>query len=82
MFSFLGLEYDVVIKLRGELFDDVGGPSTDRVPEKYHIYMADNSRISIAGLNTSNVDYVAKSIAECLGASKTHSTGQPAQARL
>lgn len=34
--------------------------------EKYHIYMADNSRISIAGLNPRNVEYVARSIAEVL----------------
>lgn len=34
--------------------------------EQYHIYMADNSRISIAGLNKQNVDYVGKSITDCL----------------
>jgi hypothetical protein len=34
--------------------------------EKYHIYMADNSRISIAGLNEGNLEYVARSIAQCL----------------
>jgi hypothetical protein len=34
--------------------------------EEYHIYMAGNSRVSIAGLNTKNVDYVARSIAEVL----------------
>ncbi|KAE8147855.1 pyridoxal phosphate-dependent transferase [Aspergillus avenaceus] len=50
MFGFLGLSPYVVNKLK----------------EKYHVYMASNSRISIAGLNPSNVDYVARSIAECL----------------
>ncbi|TVY83890.1 Cytoplasmic aspartate aminotransferase [Lachnellula suecica] len=30
--------------------------------DKYHIYMADTSRISIAGLNDSNVEYVAGAI--------------------
>ncbi|KAJ5206498.1 aminotransferase [Penicillium cf. griseofulvum] len=50
MFGFLGLSPSVVLKLR----------------EKYHIYMADNSRISIAGLNKQNVDYVGKSITDCL----------------
>ncbi|KAJ6162598.1 hypothetical protein N7497_002577 [Penicillium chrysogenum] len=50
MFGFLGLSPSVVLRLR----------------EQYHIYMADNSRISIAGLNNQNVDYVGKSIAECL----------------
>ncbi|KAL4807226.1 pyridoxal phosphate-dependent transferase [Aspergillus unguis] len=50
MFGFLGLEREAVRVLK----DD------------YHIYMAENSRISIAGLNTANVDYVAKSIGEVL----------------
>ncbi|KAL2398606.1 Aspartate aminotransferase, mitochondrial [Exophiala dermatitidis] len=52
MFGFLGLSEEVVLKLR----------------EQYHIYMADNSRISIAGLNESNVAYVAKAITHSLGA--------------
>lgn len=34
------------------------------VLEKYHIYMADTSRISLAGLNEHNVEYVAKSMDE------------------
>ncbi|KAJ5169997.1 aminotransferase [Penicillium coprophilum] len=50
MFGFLGLSPSVVLKLR----------------EKYHIYMADNSRISIAGLNRENVEYVGQSITDCL----------------
>ncbi|PYI03157.1 aromatic-amino-acid aminotransferase [Aspergillus sclerotiicarbonarius CBS 121057] len=50
MFGFLGLEPDVVLQLK----------------DKYHIYMAANSRVSIAGLNEKNVEYVARSIAECL----------------
>ncbi|KAJ5623635.1 Aspartate aminotransferase [Penicillium lividum] len=50
MFGFLGLSHEVVLKLR----------------EQHHIYMADNSRISIAGLNAGNVEYVARSITQCL----------------
>ncbi|KAM0187770.1 hypothetical protein ACHAPI_010998 [Fusarium lateritium] len=50
MFGFLGLSPNVVKELR----------------ETYHIYMADNSRISLAGLNESNVAYVAASIAACV----------------
>ncbi|KAI4717783.1 hypothetical protein E4T48_06060 [Aureobasidium sp. EXF-10727] len=50
MFGFLGLTPEVVTRLR----------------EDFHIYMASNSRISIAGLNVSNVDYVARSIKACL----------------
>ncbi|KAK5023282.1 Aspartate aminotransferase, cytoplasmic [Exophiala sideris] len=50
MFAFVGLSPKTVIELR----------------ERYHIYMADNSRISIAGLTDANVAYVARAIAECL----------------
>ncbi|KAL2834266.1 pyridoxal phosphate-dependent transferase [Aspergillus cavernicola] len=50
MFGFLGLSRDIVRILKDE----------------YHIYMAENSRVSIAGLNSGNVDYVARSIAEVL----------------
>ncbi|KAI9162691.1 putative aspartate aminotransferase/Glutamic oxaloacetic transaminase AAT2/GOT1 [Paramyrothecium foliicola] len=52
MFGFLGLSSAVVTELR----------------EKHHIYMADSSRVSIAGLNESNVTYVANAIAECVRA--------------
>ncbi|KAL4880776.1 pyridoxal phosphate-dependent transferase [Aspergillus karnatakaensis] len=50
MFGFLGLSPEVVRTLK----------------EEYHIYMAENSRVSIAGLNTGNVEYVARSIGEVL----------------
>ncbi|KAK4499133.1 hypothetical protein PRZ48_009645 [Zasmidium cellare] len=46
MFSFTGLNPDQVNKLR----------------EQYHIYMTQNGRISMAGLNTKNIDYFAKSV--------------------
>ena len=45
MFAFTGLNKDMVNELR----------------EKYHIYMTMDGRISIAGLNTKNLDYVAES---------------------
>lgn len=35
---------------------------TDVISEQYHIYMANTSRISLAGLNDHNVEYVAKSL--------------------
>ncbi|KAK1759155.1 pyridoxal phosphate-dependent transferase [Echria macrotheca] len=46
MFSFTGLTEAQVAKLRSD----------------FHIYMTKNGRISMAGLNTSNVEYVAKAI--------------------
>ncbi|KAJ1958642.1 Aspartate aminotransferase, cytoplasmic [Dipsacomyces acuminosporus] len=46
MFSFTGLTKTQVAALR----------------DQYHLYMTDDGRISVAGLNTKNVDYVAKSI--------------------
>ncbi|KEY74185.1 hypothetical protein S7711_00345 [Stachybotrys chartarum IBT 7711] len=46
MFSFTGLTQAQVLKIR----------------EDAHIYMTNNGRISMAGLNTKNIDHVAKSI--------------------
>jgi aspartate aminotransferase len=46
MFSFTGLSEEQVLALR----------------EKYHVYMTKNGRISMAGLNTHNVEYFAKAV--------------------
>ncbi|CAO3649742.1 unnamed protein product [Mucor fragilis] len=46
MFSFTGLKASQVKTLK----------------EKYHIYMTENGRISMAGVSTTNVDYLAKAI--------------------
>ncbi|KAJ5725984.1 uncharacterized protein N7483_007341 [Penicillium malachiteum] len=46
MFSYIGLSVEQVTLLRDE----------------YHVYLQDSSRISIAGLNNFNIDYVARSI--------------------
>ncbi|CAO3627631.1 unnamed protein product [Mucor hiemalis] len=46
MFSFTGLNAKQVKVLK----------------EKYHIYMTDNGRVSMAGVSTTNVEYLAKSI--------------------
>jgi aspartate aminotransferase, cytoplasmic len=46
MFSFTGLSEAHVAKLR----------------EKWHVYMTKNGRISMAGLNTSNVEYFARAV--------------------
>ena len=50
MFSFTGLTPEQVGRLRDE----------------FAIYMVDNGRMCIAGLNNANVDYVANSMAEVL----------------
>ena len=46
MFSFTGLTEAQVAKLR----------------EKWHVYMTKNGRISMAGLNTGNVEYFARAV--------------------
>ncbi|KAJ1326852.1 aspartate aminotransferase, cytoplasmic [Microdochium nivale] len=46
MFSFTGLSEKQVLKIR----------------EDAHVYMTKNGRISMAGLNTNNVEYVAKAV--------------------
>lgn len=66
MFGFLGLTPKVVTRLRGKPILTTVGKHSDNRTEEFHIYMASNSRISIAGLNTSNVEYVAHSIKACL----------------
>jgi aspartate aminotransferase len=50
LFSFLGISKEQVIRLR----------------EEFHVYMIESSRINIAGINHSNVDRVADSIAAVL----------------
>ena len=50
MFSFLGINKAQIDRLRSE----------------FSIYMVDSSRVSIAGLNHSNIDYFAKSVATVL----------------
>lgn len=46
MFSFTGLSEEQVLKLR----------------EDAHIYMTKNGRISMAGANTGNVEYIAQAV--------------------
>ena len=48
MFAFTGLTKEQVLKVRSE----------------YHIYLTDNGRISMAGVNTHNVEYIAKAFHE------------------
>ncbi len=50
MFSFLGLSGDQVTRLR----------------EEFSVYMVGSSRINVAGVNHSNIDYLAQSVAKVL----------------
>ncbi len=50
MFSFLGLRAEQAQRLRQE----------------YSVYMLDSSRISVAGVNARNIDYIAESVAKVL----------------
>ena len=50
MFSFLGIAKEQVVRLR----------------EEFHVYMVESSRINVAGINHTNVEYVADSIAAVL----------------
>ena len=50
MFSFTGLTTE----------------QSERMVSKHHVYMTKNGRISIAGITSSNVDYVAAAIKEVL----------------
>jgi aspartate aminotransferase len=50
MFSFLGLSVD----------------QTRRLREEYSVYMLDSSRINVAGVNGSNIDYLADAVAGVL----------------
>lgn len=66
MFGFLGLTPEVVVRLRGKSIWQLREKYINNQAEEFHIYMASNSRISIAGLNMSNVEYVAHAIKACL----------------
>ena len=50
MFSFLGLDAGQAQRLR----------------EQFSVYMLDSSRINVAGVNASNLDYLARSVAKVL----------------
>ncbi|KAK4929312.1 hypothetical protein LTR66_016169, partial [Elasticomyces elasticus] len=56
MFSYVGLSVEQVTLLR----------------EKYHVYLQDSGRISIAGLNDFNTEYTASSISAVVKATASH----------
>lgn len=76
MFCILGLSVEQVLRLRGMQLSGLQVPFIARLIGlltaslgEYHIYMADSSRVSIAGLNESNVAYVAASLDKVVRAS-------------
>ena len=42
-------------------------PAVHRLRSEYHIYLLDNGRISLAGLNERNIRPFAQALAEVLG---------------
>lgn len=47
-------------------FTGLNPQQVERMINEFHIYMSKNGRISMAGLNNSNVEYVAKAIDACV----------------
>ncbi|KAJ2523150.1 Aspartate aminotransferase, cytoplasmic [Coemansia sp. RSA 2049] len=43
-------------------FTGLSKPQVAALKEKYHMYLTEDGRISVAGLNTGNIDYAAKAI--------------------
>ncbi|KAI9501398.1 Aspartate aminotransferase, cytoplasmic [Coemansia spiralis] len=43
-------------------FTGLSKPQVAALKEQYHLYMTEDGRISVAGLNSGNIDYVARSI--------------------
>ena len=67
MFAYLGLSRTQVRHLEGKFAntDPAGvGKCANGIVEKFHVYMAASSRISVAGLNEHNVDRFAKALDE------------------
>lgn len=60
--------WDHVLSQRG-MFSYTGIPAeaVHRLKSDYHIYLLDNGRISLAGLNSNNIRYFAQALAEVLG---------------
>lgn len=66
MFGYTGISKAQIERLEGQCYAMFGNPEANAIAEKYHIYMADTSRISLAGLNEHNVEYVAKALDEAV----------------
>lgn len=65
-FGALG-NWDHILSQKGMFTFSGLSPSTvEKLQREYHIYMLSNGRISLAGLNTGNVEYFAQSVAAVL----------------
>ena len=59
------LNWDHIVKQIGMFaFTGVSKDQVKRLKSEFHVYLTDDGRISISGLNTNNVEYVAKAFHE------------------
>jgi aspartate/tyrosine/aromatic aminotransferase len=57
--------WDHIVKQIGMFaYTGVNLEQVKRLKSEFHVYLTDDGRISISGLNTKNVDYVAKAFHE------------------
>lgn len=61
MFGYTGISPAQIVYLRGRPTSRARD-SSNKTLDKYHVHMATTSRISIAGLNDSNVEHFAKGL--------------------
>lgn len=60
--------WEHVIAQRGMFsYTGIPAPAVARLKAEYHIYLLDNGRISLAGLNSSNTKRFAQALADILG---------------
>lgn len=64
MFCILGLNKDQVRHLQGQFPYQLLGTEKLNLVDQHHVYMAGNSRISMAGLNVGNVQYFGQALDE------------------
>jgi aspartate aminotransferase len=63
--------WEHVIAQRGMFsYTGIAAPVVRRLKEEYHIYMLENGRISLAGLNINNVERFAEALRDILGANE------------
>lgn len=62
-----GRSFDYITKQNGMFsYTGLSPKQVERIIADYGIYMVSNGRISVAGLNSSNIDYVANAMADVL----------------